>query len=69
MPKGMTAPAAINKVQILSFDDFNWDLFNSQPDFIKDKIKSSEEFKKLQQPVNQSEAVPAEEEFADDLPF
>ena len=71
MPKGMDCPAAISKIQILSYDDFDWELFESQPDFIKDKIKASEEYKNLQSPGHK-EAVPAHELVTvddDDLPF
>lgn len=47
LPKGLTCPPAINKVKVLSFDNFDQELFLSLPDFLKDKIRGSEEFKKL----------------------
>lgn len=47
MPKGMTCADAINPPQILNFDNFNEELFNKLPDFIKNKIISSEEYKTL----------------------
>ena len=47
IPKGMTCPKAINPVQVLSFDKWNEEKFNALPDFIKDKITSSEEYKKM----------------------
>ena len=79
--KGMTCPAQINPSQELSYDSFNWDLFNTLPDFIKDKIRSSLEFSKLKHddiqqpkqtttPMATSEApVQVLNDIADDLPF
>lgn len=69
MPKGMICPPQENKTIILSYDQFDWVLFESLPDFIKDKMRSSHEFIALQQP----NAVNLEKEqsytIADDLPF
>ena len=65
LPKGMTCPEQINSTQVLSFDDWNQDLFDSLPDFIKDKIKSSDEYKNMQHP-NVVNTVSDEEE---PLPF
>lgn len=45
--KGQPCPDAINPIQVLSFDNFNWELFNSLPDFLKNKIQGSLEFKEL----------------------
>ena len=47
LPKGMECPEMINKRQELSFDDFNQELFDQLPDFIKEKISMSEEYKTL----------------------
>lgn len=47
LPKGMTAPNAINKNFIFDFEEnFNQDELNLMPQFIQDKIKSSEQYKK-----------------------
>lgn len=45
LPKGMEAPPAHNPPFILDFDE-NWDndKFNSLPDFLKDKIRSTRNF-------------------------
>lgn len=53
-PKGISIPAQINKTFILSYDEFDFEKFNSLPDFIKDKMKTSSEFKELTQaqPLN-----------------
>lgn len=50
-PKGITIPAQINPTFVLSYDAFDFDKFNSLPDFIKDKMKTSAEFKALTQPA------------------
>jgi hypothetical protein len=67
IPKGMTCPEQINPTQELSFDEFNQSLFEKLPDFLRDKIKSSDEYKAMVNPghfeVNQNS--PDE----DDLPF
>ena len=67
MMKGQECPEQINPSRILSFDEFNWDMFNSLPDWIKDKIKSSEEYQMIEEP----ETVNARSDNDDpkDLPF
>lgn len=50
MPKGVKCPDQINKSLILEYDKFNWDTYNSLPDFIKSKMKLSSEFATMQQP-------------------
>lgn len=47
LPKGMTCPEAINPVQVLSYDKWNEADFQKLPDFIKEKIEASDEFKSL----------------------
>jgi hypothetical protein len=48
--KGQECPKQINPSKVLSFDEFNWDLFESLSDYTKDKIRSSVEFKMMQEP-------------------
>jgi len=50
IPKGMSVPDQITPTMILSYDNFDYKIYDGLPDFIKDKIKSSQEFAKLQQP-------------------
>lgn len=50
MPKGMTCPAQINPTFILSYDTWSDEKFNSLPDFICEKIKSSSEFQQKLHP-------------------
>jgi len=45
--KGTACLEQVNPTQVLSYDDFNWDLFNSLPDFLKKKIESSNEYKEM----------------------
>jgi hypothetical protein len=67
IPKGMRVPDAISKIQLLEYDNFNWGLCETLPDFIKNKVKSSEEFASMQQPNHTN--TPSEAEPIDDLPF
>ena len=71
MPKGLSCPPQINDSVIFSVLDFKNELFETFPDFIKDKIKSSVEYKAMQQPNAvhtdpEPTNSPSEE---DDLPF
>lgn len=65
--KGQECPPQINPTKLLSFEDFNWELFETLPDWIKDKIKSSEEYQVLVEP----QAVTAKEDQDEDndMPF
>ena len=67
VPKGMSVPPQINGSRVLSYDEFDWDLFNSLPDFIKQKMHRSVEYSKLTSPDQFIDASP--ESPVDDLPF
>lgn len=69
MPKGMVCPLQINGNKVLQYDDFDHELYNSLPDFIKDKIKTSIEFTALQTPKHQTHIDNTLAENPDDLPF
>ena len=45
--KGLTVDAQINPSKVLTFEHWNEELFNSLPQFVKDKITSSPEYKTL----------------------
>lgn len=45
--KGMVCPDQINPTFVLSYDNFNWTKFESLPEFIKEKMKRSAEYKTL----------------------
>lgn len=73
VPKGINVPEQINKTICLSYDNFDQALFDSLPDFIKDKMKGSVEYAAMKQPesIHHYEPVDhftAQEEF-NDLPF
>jgi hypothetical protein len=50
VPKGMTVPKQINKSFVLSYDNFDEKAFETLPDFLKTKMRSSEEFQALYNP-------------------
>lgn len=67
MPKGLECPPQINPTRILSFDSWDAELFDSLSDYLKEKIKSSEEYKQMDSGT--TDAVEAESTKKDDLPF
>ena len=70
MPKGMTCPDAINKPLILAFDSWDQEVFNSLPDFVKDKINTSQEFKQMTAPeFKDMENAPKNDVNSEDLLF
>lgn len=73
VPKGLTVPAPMNSLFVLSYDDFNTAKFDSLPDFIKDKMKTSLEFVAMQTPNSKHMSYATAGENLngedDDLPF
>lgn len=67
IPKGMNCPPQSNPTTVLQYDNFDYNLYNSLPDFIKDKIKNSEEFIKMQSP--EQTVFLSNDEDPNDLPF
>jgi hypothetical protein len=71
MPKGLVCPEQINPTFTFEFDTFNQEKFDTLPDFIKDQIRTSEEYKSLSNPI--ADAFPMtsniNEEEHDDMPF
>lgn len=45
IPKGMECPPAVNKEQLLNYDNFDVVLFGSLPEYLRLKIQSSAEYK------------------------
>jgi len=68
MPKGITAPEQINKSVIFTITQPDWDVFDKFPDFLKTKIKSSQEYNIIQAPDVQDTPIETDEK-TDDLPF
>lgn len=50
LPRGIQCPPAINSPFVLSYDDFAPELFDSLPDFIKDKMIMSSEYQAMKNP-------------------
>lgn len=69
MPKGVPCPPQINATMLLEYENFNWGLYESLPDFIKQKIQSSAEFKEMQLPQDRHLSASDISEPLDDLPF
>jgi len=69
VPKGIPVPPQINKTFVLSYDNFDEALFNSLPDFIKQKMMTSAEYAAMKNPHEKT--IPASDisEPLDDLPF
>lgn len=53
MPKGMVCPPQVNESRVLSYDNFDTAYFETLPAFIKDKMKSSFEYKKMTEDPNE----------------
>jgi hypothetical protein len=66
--KNQVCPNPVNPTKVLSFDDFDWKVYESLSDYTKERIKQSDEFKALQEPATvhdeQDNGV-----VGDDLPF
>lgn len=69
LPKGVKCPAAINPKFILSYDSWDKEMFLTLPDFIQDKMKSSEEFQKILRPAETHLDANQITEPVDDLPL
>lgn len=67
MPKGVTCPEQINRSFVLSYDEFDTELFDMLPDFIKNKMMTSVEYQAVKNP--ESKSIPPTPEAEDDLPF
>lgn len=71
MPKGLQCPPQVNASLEFNYEDkFDIGVLESFPDFIKDKMKASEEFKRLLNPQETEVYEPvSNEEQPNDLPF
>jgi hypothetical protein len=72
MPKGLECPAQVNKNFEFNYEDkFDATVLDSFPDFIKDKMKTSLEYKKRMNPEETEvyEPVVIDEQNNDGLPF
>lgn len=70
IPKGMTVPDQVNANQELYYENFDENVFNSLPDFLKDKMKGSLEYQAMKQPAERHMiGEPQKIGVEDDLPF
>lgn len=67
LPKGFEAPAQINDSYVLSYDNWNQNIFDALPDFVKLKIKTSKEYNAMNSPSHTE--APIAQQDNDDLPF
>lgn len=75
VPQGMNVPEQVNQSVLLDFEE-NWnkDTFESLPEFLRDKISQSEEYKSKYGPSPEDRAAQAEEHAqqnitSEDIPF
>jgi hypothetical protein len=54
MPKGVPCPEQINRSFVLSYDEFDVELFDMLPDFIKNKMITSVEYQAVKNPESKS---------------
>lgn len=71
MPKGMVCPAQINPTFVFEFENYDKSKFDSLPQFIKEQIVQSNEFKKLHgQETKEIEVVGAVDAYeSEEIPF
>ena len=66
--KGQECPDQVNPTRVLSYDEFNWEVFDSLSDYMKDQIRSSDEFKRMQEP-NQVRDIESGNDEPSNMPF
>ena len=69
MPKGFTCPDAINQPFVFTYENFDLNKFNSLPDFMKNKMVNSDEYKLSTTGGQEIESPNTKEEEHDDLTF
>lgn len=74
--KGMEIPDMINEKKVLTYSNFNLEIFETLPEFLKTKMKTSKEYIMITSPAGTGTTATAsqpvsavEEEDSDDLPF
>jgi hypothetical protein len=67
LPKGMPCEELVNPAVTFDINDFNKEVFESLPEFVRKKILMSKEMEERQVPVNEPE--PAPEIDSDEIPF
>jgi hypothetical protein len=57
LPKGMVCPPQVNPSFVLSYDDFDFDKYNSLPTWLKEKMETTPEFQKVKAPATMKEGI------------
>jgi len=68
MPKGFVCPESINPAFVFTYENFDTDKFDSLPEFMRNKMINSDEYK-LTMTGGQEVESPSKEEDHNDLPF
>ena len=68
LPKGFECPPQINPTFEFSFENFSQEKFDSLPDWLKDKIKTSKEYRMVTFPEH-TETTETTQVVDDDIPF
>jgi hypothetical protein len=70
MPKGLVCPEQVNLSRVLSFSDWNQEVFMGLPDWLANKISETPEYKaKFAMPNNSMAKLDIVEEDSNPLPF
>lgn len=69
MPKGYVCPDAINQKFVFTYENFDLDKFNLLPEFLKNKMVNSDEYKLSTTGGQEIESHKGEHEEGDGLPF
>lgn len=69
LPKGMECPELINPKRLLTYDEWNEEIFQSLPKFVKDKMETTPEYKELRSGKTTPAPAATSEGGDDTLPF
>ena len=67
MPKGMVCPDQVNPTLLWEYDKADMQVFEKLPDFLKEKIRLSDEWKRIGAKAKQPDPITVDED--NDLPF
>ena len=72
--KGVSCPAQLNPTFLVSLESFDPDAFSALPDWLKDIVRESDEYKALSAPAEQPQVAQSDSpmslvDSSDDLPF
>ena len=72
LPKGMSCSEQVSETRVLTYDNFNKEIFESLPQFLKDKMKESLEYRALSNTANTVPVIDVNEDKVSEdtgLPF